>query len=364
MNTDFPQTGENRQILEEASAWLIDFRLGEADAATHQNFARWLRRSPEHIRAYMEVSGAYARLPSAKYIPASDIERLIAHTQFRENVVALESGLLTRGDLHAAPARSSMARRRTVIMAGIAATLAFAVFGARLILNPVPTYETQTGEQRTLTLEDGSRIELNARSRVRVAFTRTRRNVELIAGQALFTVAKDPDRPFVVNSAGALVRAIGTQFDVYRKESGTTVTVLEGRVSLQSPPMEALSSVAPEGRATEARPSLLQSMELSAGEQAVITTAAIAKSHRANVVAATAWTQGQLEFDETPLSEATAEFNRYSRKPLVVESSSLNALRISGIYASTDTASLLLFLQSQPDLFVTETDTEIRLTRK
>ena len=86
-----------------------------------------------------------------------------------------------------------------------------------------------------MTLEDGSRIELNARSRLRVTYSKSLRTVELYDGQALFQVAKDASRPFLVKSGEATVRAVGTQFDVYRKDDHTTVTVLEGRVAVYAP---------------------------------------------------------------------------------------------------------------------------------
>jgi transmembrane sensor len=227
-----------------------------------------------------------------------------------------------------------------------------------------PMYETNRGEQRILTLEDGSQIELNARSRVRVSFTSTSRAVQLIQGQAFFRVAKDAQRPFTVNSSDALVRAVGTQFDVYRKDSGTTVTVVEGRVLVQSGPSDAAPGGSPAGNPQSEPLQAVASLDLSAGEQAVVTASSIAKSPHINVAAVTAWTQGQLEFDETPLSEVISEFNRYAAKPLVVASPSLNTLTITGVYSSMDGASLLLFLRSQPDLVVTETDTEIRLTSR
>src|SRR4029077_9414852 len=89
-----------------------------------------------------------------------------------------------------------------------------------------PLYSTDIGERRSITLADGSTVDLNARSQLRVEFSKSERRVELLDGQALFQVAKDKQRPFIVHSGDATVRAVGTQFDVYRKDSGTTITVL------------------------------------------------------------------------------------------------------------------------------------------
>ncbi len=98
--------------------------------------------------------------------------------------------------------------------------------------NRYPLYSTDIGERRSITLADGSTVDLNARSKLRIEFSSAERRVELLDGQALFQVAKDKQRPFIVHSGDATVRAVGTQFDVYRKDSGTTITVLEGRVAV------------------------------------------------------------------------------------------------------------------------------------
>ena len=97
-----------------------------------------------------------------------------------------------------------------------------------------PIYATEIGERRSITLADGSTVDLNARSRVRIEFSKKERRVDLLDGQALFQVTKDKNRPFIVSSGDATVRAVGTQFDVYRRTNSTTVTVLEGRVAVYS----------------------------------------------------------------------------------------------------------------------------------
>jgi transmembrane sensor len=96
-------------------------------------------------------------------------------------------------------------------------------------------YTTGMGEQRFLKLADSSTVELNAKSRVRVHFTRDERAVDILAGEALFNVTKDSARPFVVGVGGMRVSVVGTQFDVYKKAHATVVTVVEGRVSVVTP---------------------------------------------------------------------------------------------------------------------------------
>jgi transmembrane sensor len=152
------------------------------------------------------------------------------------------------------------------------------------------------------------------------------------------------------------VQAVGTRFDVNLKKSGAIVTVLEGKVAVSSHAL-AVDGLEP------IMPTKVEAL-LIAGEQAIITETAIARPKLANIAAATAWKQGELEFDETPLVEVAEEFNRYNRVRLIVESPSLDDLRISGVYSSDDPRSLIRFLHNQPDLVVTETKREIRIRQR
>jgi transmembrane sensor len=228
---------------------------------------------------------------------------------------------------------------------------AFALWG----LNQRGLYTTEAGEERTVTLSDGSRIELNGRTRLRVAVSARERAVRLLEGQALFQVAKDKSRPFIVDSGTARIRAVGTAFDVHKEATETTVTVLEGTVA-----------VLPSGRspvsAADSPPS--GNLMVTAGEQAVVTSQGSLKHHLANVAAATAWTRGQLEFDETPLTQVAEEFNRSSPRPLILGGSTVGGVRISGVYSSVDPGSLIIFLRSQPDLEVTESPDRIFVSTK
>lgn len=351
------RSNDNRQTLDEASQWFVDFRERKVDPARRAEFMSWLQRSPEHIRAYMEIGGAYARIPGATEVSGEDVERLIAQTRARVTVVPLGDESDTRNvaalrERKIATPRRSVARIR--LAAGIVVASVIALLATWLNLTQGQVFASQIAERRSITLEDGSKVELNAHSKVRIAFTETQRNVELLEGQALFAVAKDANRPFVVHSEAAQIRAVGTQFDVRRNRSGTVVTVLEGRVSIRESRSAALA-VLDKLQSTQA-PSLL----LSAGEQAVVTASDVDRKVP-NLAAATAWRQGEFEFEETALADVAEEFNRYSRRRLVVESVAVAGLKITGVYSSEDLDSLVRFLRNQPDLLVMETSTEIRI---
>jgi transmembrane sensor len=227
-------------------------------------------------------------------------------------------------------------------MAAAASVLIACIAGAMLWWQSErePAFSTDVGEQRSIALADGSTVELNSRSRIRVRFTSAERVIDLLEGQALFQVASNPNRPFIVHSGAAQVRAVGTQFDVYRTASGTIVTVLEGRVAV-------LGS---------------RSLELAAGEQVTMTADAIRRPKVADVAAATAWRQRELVFNSTPLGQVAEEFNRYNKRRLTIGDSGLSDFHITGVFSSTDPTSLLRFLRLQPGIRVHESEDEIRIS--
>jgi len=310
----------NEQIIDEAAAWLVEFSSSEVSAETKKAFDLWLRKSPEHVRIYLEILPIWDDAALALPGDRTSAEDLIALARGAENVVQLS--VEARSELAAsidrlgravdvAPSVDSLvaeARGHRLTRwhySTLAASIAFLLLGVIVLWwrgyhlpSYTPTYTTRVGEHRSVTLTDGSTVELNTRTRLRVRFTSTARRVELLEGQALFRVSKDPLRPFSVASGTTDVRAVGTQFDVYRKSNGTTVTVLEGKVAVASvaspviPPTSAgqVSTPTPEG--TEPRPSAPNvAVLLSAGERITMTpTTMSATPAPADVSAAAAWT--------------------------------------------------------------------------
>jgi len=342
-------------IVAEASAWFIDFRAGDVTTSARVRFDEWLRRSPEHIQAYLEIAAGWAELPTSDPQGRIDVSALIqrASESGDENIVAL------------APSSPRPPRRRRSLrveawaasLAGVALVIGLSVSA---YLYEANSYRTGVGEQRTVRLADGSTIELNALSSIRVHLSRNTREVELTEGQALFHVAKDRARPFIVHSDGTAVRAVGTQFDVYRRHDGTVVTVLEGRVAVAE---TNASSAAVGQRGTPAAP-----LFLTAGEQVTVPPQELAreslreapKPKHTDVAVATAWVQKRLIFEDTPLADVAEEFNRYNTRRMVIDPE-LQAIGISGVYSSTDPDSLLGFLRAQPNIQLSETDKEIRV---
>jgi len=368
----------NRQIVDEASEWFVEFRVGDVDAAARERFDEWLRRSPEHIRAYIGIARTYVEMPNPHATKPLDVEALIAYARSGENIVPFDTVPQERAAMH-----TRSPRRRFLAVAASALMVALAG-GVWWQSARYPLYRTDIGERRSITLADGSTVDLNARSKLRVEFSKNERRVELLDGQALFQVAKDKSRPFIVASGEAAVRAVGTQFDVYRKDSGTTVTVLEGRVAVYSTaPQPATrsprASVQPEaqmhaiphsGAASSNPPGLLDpsgagAIFLSAGEQVTVTRAqTLPAPARADIAATTAWTQRRLIFDGSKLSDVVQEFNRYNKRQLVIEDAQLSDFHVSGVYSSTDPSSLIRFLRDQPGIKITDNENEVQIAPK
>jgi transmembrane sensor len=357
----------NAQIREEAARWLIEFRTDEPDAMARQGFARWLQASPENVREYLKLAAVWEEGGQMLSLSEPDSEELIRVARLDgANVIAFQSA----PPLDVSPPAENLKRterlvntRRYVVPLAASLVALAGTLAAWFALNHDRVYSTELGEQRTLALSDGSTVELNALSSIRVRFTKSDRRVELVRGQALFNVVHDAARPFFVRSGTINVRDLGTQFDVVQGTSGTTVTVVEGRVDVLTSgphPLTASSPVAAE-----------RVVEVLAGEQVTVASHAVSQStprpHKANLRTATAWTQQRLVFESTPLPDAAEEFNRFNIRQLRVDGATLAGFHVSGTFPARDPASLsrfVLFLREQPGVEVLEEDGEIVVRAK
>ena len=339
----------NPQIREEAVEWLLCFSEGDVERRSREAFVAWLRTSPEHVRAYLRVSALWGDAGMIDRDRKRTLDELVEQANASDNVIVLSTA-------DRVPHEKS-SRFFTRRLASIAATVivAVAIFFVAVQRSNEPTYITAIGEQRSITLLDGSRIELNALSALKVKFSENERRIELTQGQALFSVAKDPARPFIVNSGGTLVKAVGTQFDVNRKPDRTVVTVLEGRVAVT----ERESSRHKSGEGPSLEP-----VFLDAGQQVVVQPAVIVVPKPADMHVAIAWTEGLLVFDSTPLSEVAQEFNRHNPRRLVIDDESLAVLEISGVFPASSETRIVEFLRDRFDVEVQESSAEIRIARR
>jgi transmembrane sensor len=196
-----------------------------------------------------------------------------------------------------------------------------------------------------LVLQDGSRVDLNTGSEIKVRFTGGQREVVLTHGEALFTVMQRADWPFSVRAGGATIRTVGTKFSVRLRDGDEAeVLVIEGRLAIDGGSASTVSTVA--------RPHGAIPWIVSAGESIAMnfttagtTLAARAKLPPAALKRRTAWTDGWIWFYQDPLPEAVAEFNRYHRQQLVLVDPVLARLEIGGRFRSTDLDSFIAALE-------------------
>jgi transmembrane sensor len=203
------------------------------------------------------------------------------------------------------------------------ATVAFVVilgaaWGAYQFFPGGQRFDTAAGEQRVIALEDGSRLNLNTETAISVRYSPSARHLVLKSGEAVFSVAKDKARPFIVAADGVVVTATGTKFDVTLRDKRTVVTLIEGRVSVR----------APNGSLIWLSPG--EQWRWPPGGRQVQTV------KTENV---TAWTQGRVVFDNTALANAIAEINRYGGKPVILDAPRFGAQRLSGSFQTGDAES-------------------------
>lgn len=210
-------------------------------------------------------------------------------------------------------------------------------------------YETDVGESQTARLNDGSTIQLNTATVIRVHYTAGRREITLLQGEANFKVAKDTSRPFAVRAGSSTIVAVGTQFSVRRHGSSmTSVLVTEGKVALTHPGVR------------DRIIGLVRGFPETSGPSDFVSVAQRAVDRNGNFQLATlsadqieayeAWRDGRLALGDRPLNELVAEFNRYNKLQLVIASPEISSLRLGGWLPPTAINRLLQVLHDSHDI--------------
>jgi transmembrane sensor len=223
-------------------------------------------------------------------------------------------------------------------------------------------FATGVGEQQQVLLGDGTRMTLNTETRARVDFDSQERAVSVEEGEAVFEVAKDARRPFVVRVGGSEVVAVGTVFAVRLTANGQmpgalAVTLLEGLVSVR--PAAGAKGLAPE-RTLQMQPG--ERVQLSGADGSA--AKALARVDRPNLAQIVAWRHNEAVFDNASLNDALAEMNRYSRTQIVlVDVVGPQVLRVSGIYRIGDAAGFASAVAALHGLRVEQRDGRLELKR-
>jgi transmembrane sensor len=198
---------------------------------------------------------------------------------------------------------------------------------------------------RAVSLADGSFINLNPNSEIRLRWTATERRVELSRGRARFQVSKDARRPFLVDTALGTVRAVGTIFDVDAQREATRVTVIEGHVTVEErAPVLAPAAQQPTAGGLSTADDGQGVIQLSPGDHATISDNDRSGSGR-TAQSITAWTDQRVIFRGATLAEVVDEFNRYQGRPVIIGDTQLAPIIINGVFDPRQPDSLVTYLK-------------------
>ncbi|WP_198087137.1 FecR domain-containing protein [Variovorax sp. E3] len=292
---------------DEASEWLTLLMSGEATDEDRQRWQQWRRRNPDNERAWQHIENFAARLKGLH--PA-----------------AAHSALSLAADRTVAPGRRRA--MRALFWLGTAGATGVLASRTQTWRQTVADYRTGTGEQRSVSLDDGTRITLNTASAIDVRFDGERRLVRLLAGEVMIVTghARSDSRPFVVDTAEGRIRALGTRFSVRQQSGRTRVAVLESAVEITP-------------SATPGAPRLLHAGERTTFTAADINALAVVDDQTS------AWTLGQLIADDMRLGDFIEELGRY-RPGIVRCDPAVASLRFSGVFPLADTDRILAMLPS------------------
>ena len=314
-----------------AAGWFARLQDDAAGAEDWLAVEAWLDETPAHAVAYETLERIWIDL---------DID-----------AEAINAALKRFEPVSLAEHRASRWPRRTWLAVGaaMAAGLALAVVGPGLMTPaPAQTFETALGETRQVELADGTKVQLNAGSRLTVRFERRARRVEMADAEATFDVAHDAARPFVIEVGDQQVRVVGTAFNLRERSGQVVLSVSRGLVEVR--PVDAPT-------AAPVRVAAGQRLSHQKGSDVSDVTHVSAE-------AAYSWTKGQLVYDAAPLQDVAADLSRSLGMVVRVADSQTARLRFSGVLSLDDRAALLRRLEAFVPIRAEQTGAEIVLRRR
>jgi transmembrane sensor len=293
-----------------AAHWVVRRESGPLSEAEEREFNAWLAAAPHHPGALIRAEVAWQNMDRLGAMVGSGAWRRPAPGAPEPTPSAATN-----------PAGWLRIRTRRRVLLTMAASLAAAVIGVSYYsLNVRPhSYQADVGEVRRITLEDGSGVVLNSGSQISVRYREAVREVRLERGEAMFEVAKNKNRPFIVFSGAVAVRAVGTAFAVRRTEDSVSVSVTEGVVEVTQP------AAAPQ--------------RVTVNERAMVRARQVVEVTRENpstIERQLAWRTGMISFSGEALADAVDEVNRYSRRKIEVDDPTLRTRPVIGIFRVGD----------------------------
>jgi transmembrane sensor len=324
------KTPEYDAIEFAAAEWIVRLQQSGLSLDEVSEWQRWMRSDERHAAVFKRLEELWHKFDAIE-VPPHPSSRDLGIDAYDASVPV---GEWLRSDEVASKTSEAHRRypKRAFVAAACAALACVAVTTGALYRGGMrqtelarQMIETAVGENRSVTLADGSSVALGGHTRLSFSLRANVREIMLEDGEAFFAVAKDPSRPFQVHAGNATVTAVGTEFDVRRSDDRVTVAVLEGRVMVQ--PMAPLMPVSwlPASRPVG------QAAALAAGERTTVNRNGVeSTSALANAQSVIEWKDGQLAFEGESLRYVVQDVNRYAPKPIVIADEKTAALRITG----------------------------------
>ena len=333
--TDIVEFPDRHRVEQEAADWLIRLdRRATPSADDLKELRAWLSRSPVH----REELGCLASLWGNMNVLTE---------------LAVPLGILCAPETPAFWARNRMGMRFAFVGLAAMVIVGLSIFsaGPDSLTRNNGLYSTSIGEQRSVSLADGSELVLNTNSQVRVNYTEQYRDIQLLRGEAYFAVAEDETQPFRVYALDRRIEAVGTAFDVRLRGSDVRVAVSEGKVALalQGPALAATSS-----SSNELDEELLGTLE--AGEAGIIVDdtdtdtdtgsgSSLRRIELINIDRLLAWRGGVLAFSGESLATVVSEISRYTTVNIEISDPVVRAIRIGGQVPVGQTDAMLAALE-------------------
>lgn len=329
------QSGSD-EAMAEAGAWLARLARDDASADDGLVFDAWLAAAPQNRSAYRRALVLWHEFD----LRADDVRARVALTA-KPPAARRSAGRLR-------PRPSARTWWIGGAAAALAAGLAIAVLPPALIRPTVQTYATLKGQHQRVALADGSIVDLDAETRLRVILRGSERRVSLTEGQAIFDVVHDARRPFVVQAGDRLVRDVGTQFDVRKRGAEITVTVARGRVEVTSDPAGAGDGSVLLGPG--------QRLEMDATRASQLTSVDPQETF--------SWRAGRLVYRAQPLAEVVADLNHQFIEQTTIADPQLARLPITGVIVLDNPRAVMARLSLMLPIKTVRSDKGLMLLRK
>jgi transmembrane sensor len=339
------KTPEYDAIEFAAAEWIVRLRQSGLSLDEVSEWQRWMRSDEKHAAVFKRLEEWWDKFDAIE-APPHPSSRALSSDAYDGSVpvgewLRSDEGASKTSDAHRHYPTRAFAAAACAVLACVAVT-AGALYrsGMRQTELARQMIETAVGENRTVTLADGSSVALGGHTRLSFSLRANVREIVLEGGEAFFAVAKDPSRPFQVHAGNATVTAVGTEFDVRRTDDRVTVAVLEGRVMVQ--PMAPLMPVSwlPASRPVG------QAAALAAGERTTVNRNGVeSTSALTNAQSAIEWQDGQLAFEGESLRYVVQDVNRYASKPIVIADEKTATLRITGTISHSNVLGWVKSLQ-------------------